>query len=71
MTETVPELPDRAEVDEAVKLVNDHAQRIFLWNYERSRGQLVTLYNKAMASQWNSVTIGSMPRSCSPSTSRR
>ena len=56
MTETVPELPDRAEVDEAVKLVNDHAQRIFLWNYERSRGQLVTLYNKAMASQWNSVT---------------
>ncbi len=54
--ETVPELPDRAQVDEAVKLVHDHAQRIFLWNYERSRGQLVTLYNKAMASQWNSVT---------------
>jgi hypothetical protein len=41
---------------EAVKVVQDHADRIFLWNYDRDRGQLVTLYNKAMASQWNSVT---------------
>ena len=32
------------------------APRVFLWNYDRSRDQLVTLYNKAMASQWNSVT---------------
>jgi hypothetical protein len=55
-TEPAPDLPNRAEVDETVKLVNDHAQRIFLWNYDRSRGQLVTLYNKAMSSQWNSVT---------------
>ena len=29
---------------------------LFLWDYERDRGQLVTLYNKAMGSQWNSVT---------------
>jgi hypothetical protein len=43
-------------MEESIKLVTDHAQRVFLWNYERSRGQLVTLYNKAMSSQWNSVT---------------
>ncbi|HEX6424369.1 MAG TPA: ferritin-like domain-containing protein, partial [Acidimicrobiales bacterium] len=42
--------------DATVKVVHDHADRIFLWNYDRSRGQLVTLYNKAMGSQWNSVT---------------
>jgi hypothetical protein len=49
-------LPDRAEMNEAFKLVDDHAQRIFTWEYDRERDQLVTLYNKAMASQWNSVT---------------
>jgi hypothetical protein len=43
-------------IDDPVKIVHDHADRIFSWNYDRSRGQLVTLYNKAMASQWNSVT---------------
>jgi hypothetical protein len=51
-----PGVPDQAEVDETIKIVHDHADRIFLWNYDRSRDQLVTLYNKAMASQWNSVT---------------
>jgi hypothetical protein len=55
-TEPVPDVPSRAEVDATVKVVHDHADRIFLWNYDRSRGQLVTLYNKAMGSQWNSVT---------------
>jgi hypothetical protein len=54
-TETA-DLPDRATVDDAVKVVHDHADRLFLWNYDRDRGQLVTLYNKAMASQWNSMT---------------
>ncbi len=54
MTET--ELPGRAEVDASIKVVHDNADRFFLWNYERNRGQLVTLYNKAMASQWNSIT---------------
>jgi hypothetical protein len=57
---TSPEAPpiaaDDAVVAEAVKVVHDHADRLFTWNYERDRGQLVTLYNKAMASQWNSVT---------------
>jgi hypothetical protein len=55
-TEPAPDLPSQAVVDETIKIVHDHADRIFLWNYDRSRDQLVTLYNKAMASQWNSVT---------------
>jgi len=54
--EPTPALPDQAEVDATIKIVHDHADRIFLWNYDREREQLVTLYNKAMASQWNSVT---------------
>jgi len=55
-TDPVPALPDQDEIDASVKVVHDHADRIFLWNYDRDREQLVTLYNKAMASQWNSVT---------------
>ncbi|HEX8805059.1 MAG TPA: ferritin-like domain-containing protein [Acidimicrobiales bacterium] len=54
--DAVPPVPDRAEVDATVKVVRDQADRLFSWNYDRSRGQLVTLYNKAMSSQWNSVT---------------
>ena len=50
------ELPGSAEIDATIRLVEDHAQRIYTWKYERERPQLVTLYNKAMASQWNSVT---------------
>lgn len=46
----------RPEIAASIKVVRDHADRIFLWEYERSRDQLVTLYNKAMSSQWNSVT---------------
>ena len=53
---TAPDLPDQAEVDATIKVVHDHADRIFVWNYDRSRTQLVTLYNKAMSSQWNSMT---------------
>jgi hypothetical protein len=52
----VPPLPGRAEMDEAVHVITDHADRLFLWDYQRDRGQLVTLYNKAMGSQWSSVT---------------
>ena len=40
----------------SIKLITDNAQRLYQWNYTRERPQLVTLYNKAMASQWNSVT---------------
>jgi hypothetical protein len=41
---------------ESIHVIQDAADRLFLWDYERDRGQLVTLYNKAMGSQWNSVT---------------
>jgi hypothetical protein len=41
---------------DAVRVVHDHADRLFSWRYDRERPQLVTLYNKAAASQWNSVT---------------
>jgi hypothetical protein len=41
---------------DAIRVVHDHADRLFTWSYERERPQLVTLYNKAAASQWNSVT---------------
>lgn len=50
-----PDLPSDDEVDASIKVVTDHADRIFAWNYDRDRGQLVTLYNKAMASQWDSI----------------
>jgi hypothetical protein len=60
---TVSDLPapapvpaSAAEMASTFKVVHDHAERIYLWDYERCRTQLVTLYNKAMASQWNSVT---------------
>ena len=43
-------------MDEAIHVITDHADRLFVWDYERNRAQLVTLYNKAMGSQWNSVT---------------
>jgi hypothetical protein len=55
-TEPPPALPEQDEIDASIKVIHDHADRIFLWNYDRDRDQLVTLYNKAMASQWNSVT---------------
>lgn len=45
-----------AEVSDSIKLIRDNADRIFLWNYDRERPQLVKLYNKGMSSQWNSVT---------------
>jgi len=50
------ELPDGAEVDSTIRFVTDNTPKAFLLDYERSRPQLVALYNKAMASQWSSVT---------------
>src|SRR5438128_9837252 len=49
-------VPSREEMDASIKVITDDAPRLFCWNYDRSRDQLVTLYNKAMSSQWNSVT---------------
>jgi len=51
-----PALPDRSTMDSAITLIEDHAPTIYTWNYERERDQLVRLYDKANASQWNSVT---------------
>ena len=57
MTETLPTaLPDAGVVADTIRFVEDHAPRTFLWEYQRERPQLVTLYNKAMGSQWSSVT---------------
>src|SRR3954447_1492080 len=56
MTTTAPPTPSAAEMNATIKVVRDNADRFFLWNYDRERPQLVSLYNKAMASQWNSVT---------------
>ncbi|MDJ0767504.1 MAG: ferritin-like domain-containing protein [Ilumatobacter sp.] len=53
---SIAEAPSRTEMDESIRHITDHAERIMTWNYDRDRAQLVTLYNKAMASQWNSVT---------------
>ena len=50
-----PVLPDADEVDASIKLITDNATRVFTWKYDRERDQLVTLYNKAMASQWDSI----------------
>src|SRR6204780_2582236 len=55
-TEVTPQVPGRQNMEAAVQVIHDNADRLFLWDYERDRGQLVTLYNKAMGSQWNSVT---------------
>src|SRR5271169_1689841 len=54
--EATPQVPGRRDLEAAVQVIHDNADRLFLWDYERDRGQLVTLYNKAMGSQWNSVT---------------
>ncbi|MGO9857149.1 MAG: ferritin-like domain-containing protein [Acidimicrobiales bacterium] len=54
--EATPPVPGRRDMEDAVQVIKDNADRLFLWDYERDRGQLVTLYNKAMGSQWNSVT---------------
>ena len=54
--DVTPQVPGRRDMEAAVQVIHDNADRLFLWDYERDRGQLVTLYNKAMGSQWNSVT---------------
>lgn len=49
-------LPSDAEMQSTVKLITDNAPRLYTWNYQRERQQLVDLYNRGVASQWNSVT---------------
>ena len=50
------DLVDDATKNETISFVKANTPTTFLWDYTRSRPQLVTLYNKAMASQWSSVT---------------
>jgi hypothetical protein len=56
VTSETPDPVSASDMAATFKIVQDHADRIYLWDYERCRTQLVTLYNKAMGSQWNSVT---------------
>jgi hypothetical protein len=44
------------DVDEVVHAVEDNADAIFTWDYERSRPNLGRLYEKAKTSQWNGET---------------
>ncbi len=44
------------DVDEALHAVEDNADAIFTWDYERSRPALGKLYEKAKSSQWNGDT---------------
>ena len=53
--EPIGTLPSNAEMQAAFRTVEDHSEHIFLWQYERSREQLVTLYNRASISQWSST----------------
>jgi hypothetical protein len=47
----------RADADEVVHTVRDHADAIFTWDYEKgARPQLNTLYEKAKHAQWNGET---------------
>ena len=45
-----------SDVDEVVHVVQDNADAIFTWDYERSRVPLMKLYEKAKTSQWNGET---------------
>ncbi|HEX6392937.1 MAG TPA: ferritin-like domain-containing protein [Acidimicrobiales bacterium] len=56
MTTTENDLVQPYDPEATIRVVHDHADRLFSWRYERERQQLVTLYNKAASSQWNSVT---------------
>ena len=44
------------EVDEVIHTVQDNADALFTWDYERSRPPLIKLYEKAKTSQWNGET---------------
>lgn len=48
--------PEKSTQADMVSFVEANTPTTFLWDYERSRPQLVTLFSKAMASQWSSVT---------------
>ncbi|MCB0959522.1 MAG: ferritin-like domain-containing protein, partial [Acidimicrobiales bacterium] len=46
-----------ADVDEAIRTVQDHADAIFTWDYEKGRRPaLEKLYEKSKVSMWNGET---------------
>ncbi|MDZ7676893.1 MAG: ferritin-like domain-containing protein [Acidimicrobiales bacterium] len=45
-----------SEVDEVIHTVQDNADALFTWDYERTRPALGKLYEKAKKSQWNGET---------------
>src|SRR3954467_7455772 len=45
-----------SDVDAVAHAVEDNADAIFTWDYERSRPALGKLYEKAKSSQWNGDT---------------
>jgi hypothetical protein len=47
---------DRNELDDVLHVIDQNAQVLFTWDYERSRPALVKLYEKAKTSQWNAST---------------
>jgi hypothetical protein len=46
----------KADPNEVLHSVRDHAPAIFTWDYERSRAPLSKLYEKAKTAQWNAST---------------
>jgi hypothetical protein len=55
-TTTGPDMFETHDPAADLRVVHDGADRLFSWRYVRERPQLVSLYNKAASSQWNSVT---------------
>ena len=55
-TETKPPLPDGDEVDATIKRRPERGGHDLRVELRAERDQLVTLYNKGVSSQWNSVT---------------
>src|SRR5687768_12545737 len=47
---------DRTDLDEVIHELELHSHVLMTWDYERSRNQLVKLYEKAKTSQWNGST---------------
>src|SRR3954454_6944457 len=45
-----------SDMDEVIHAVQDNADAIFTWDYERTRPALGKLYEKAKSSQWNAQT---------------
>jgi hypothetical protein len=46
----------KADYDATIRVVQNNADTIFSWDYERSRVPLSKLYEKAKTSQWNGTT---------------